>query len=105
MKYLILASVVVNFFIAAPVFAGNSAALPISVKIVNLSTMPLAEAMAFCEERNMACPVIRAKYARQDHENHAPSRGGIHVPGYENATYRSVPEPEIKQGLDSYYIE
>lgn len=38
-----------------------SAELPIKVKIVNLTTMPVKDALQFCNERHIACPAIREK--------------------------------------------
>lgn len=42
-----------------------SVKLPIRSQIINLATMPVEEALAFCNERNMACPAIRNKYEMQ----------------------------------------
>lgn len=37
------------------------ATLPMSARIINLTDMPLEEAIAFCNERNLVCPAIRSK--------------------------------------------
>lgn len=42
--------------------SGASATMPIKAKFVNLTTMPLEEALAFCDERSMPCPALREKY-------------------------------------------
>ena len=42
--------------------SGASIELPIGARIINLATMPVEEAIAFCDQRNMACPAIRERY-------------------------------------------
>lgn len=66
MKQLILTLGLV--FIATPAFAA-SAVVPVSVTIINLTTMPIAEAIAFCDERNMECPALRKKYEQERAQN------------------------------------
>lgn len=36
--------------------------MPIKSQIINLATMPVEEAIAFCDRRAMKCPAIRVKY-------------------------------------------
>ena len=36
--------------------------VPMTVKIENLTDRPLEEAIAYCDERNLPCPELRAQY-------------------------------------------
>jgi len=49
------------FIISGNAFA-NTATMPIQVKVVNLTQMPLEDAIAYCDERSMACPALREEY-------------------------------------------
>ena len=44
---------------------GASTEMPIGATIINLTTVPIEEAIAFCDERNLACPALREKYEMQ----------------------------------------
>lgn len=55
-------------FIATDAFAA-SAILPMQAKITNLTTIPVAEAIAFCDERNLECPALRRKYEQEREQN------------------------------------
>jgi hypothetical protein len=46
-------------FISTPAFA-QTATLPIRAVIINLTQMPIEQAIAFCNERGLECPNIRA---------------------------------------------
>lgn len=36
--------------------------LPMSAKIINLTDMPIEEAIAYCDAHNLPCPALRAEY-------------------------------------------
>lgn len=38
------------------------ATMPMSARIINLTDMPLEEAIAFCDERGMICPELRSQW-------------------------------------------
>ena len=61
MKYLILALALLSPVIA---FAGE-ASLPIKATIINLTKIPLDDAIAFCDEHNFECSSIRDEYEQQ----------------------------------------
>lgn len=63
MKFLIL-SLTILTCMATPSFAA-SVEMPVNVKIFNLAQMPVEEAIAFCNERNLACPAIREKHEKE----------------------------------------
>lgn len=70
MKNMILAVLLVLGFAgeawaASQVNTGATVKLPVAAKIVNLALMPVGEAIAFCDQRALACPAIREKYAEQ----------------------------------------
>lgn len=52
-----------------------SVALPIRATIINLTALPLAEAIAFCDERNMECPALRMKHERQATDQNPQGNG------------------------------
>lgn len=68
MKRLFLAVILVTAF-TSPAFAAKSftasVELPITTRIINLATMPVEDAMAFCERRAMTCPAIKVKYEQK----------------------------------------
>jgi hypothetical protein len=57
MRFII--TITLCIFISAPAFA-QTATLPIRAVIINLTQMPLEQAIAFCNERGLECPNIRA---------------------------------------------
>lgn len=59
MKHIFLTIILI--LLSTNAFAA-SASLPVMVKIINLTQMPIEEAIAFCNERNLACPDLRQKY-------------------------------------------
>lgn len=72
-----------SIFLAGLLYSGSAWAandiLPIKVRIVDLTQMPLSEALQFCDERNMSCPAIREK--AQEKEEKSPKEEGDKVIG------------------------
>jgi hypothetical protein len=60
MKHIFLALSLVLVLMPTDVFAA-SANLPVTARIINLTTMPIEEAISYCDERNLACPSLREK--------------------------------------------
>lgn len=48
-------------FITKPAHSATTT-LPMSARIINLTGMPLDEAIAFCNERNIVCPELRSQW-------------------------------------------
>ena len=46
-----------------------STSLPIKAEIINLTLMPLEDAIAFCDERALECPLLRIKYEQAVSDN------------------------------------
>ena len=60
MKHMFLVLVLVLVLMPTDVFAA-SADFPVTAKIVNLTTMPIEEAISYCDEHNLQCPSLREK--------------------------------------------
>ncbi len=74
---------------------GASVTLPISARIINLTTMPVQEAIAFCDEHNMACPALREKSRNEKQIAIFPQQ--------DKADGQN--EDTIRISADGYYIE
>ena len=48
-------------FASISAYADNMPSLRLRAVIVNLTLMPIEQAIAFCDERNLDCPAIREK--------------------------------------------
>lgn len=49
------------YFAVKPAHSAE-ATLPMSATIINLTDVPLEEAIAFCDERNLICPELRSQW-------------------------------------------
>lgn len=52
---------VISAFISLAAHSAE-ATLPMSARIINLTDMPIEEAIAFCDERNLVCPELRSQW-------------------------------------------
>ena len=57
--------------------------------------MPAQEAIAFCDEHNMACPALREKYRNEKKIASFPQEGAADMPDGDT----------IRISADGYYIE
>jgi hypothetical protein len=108
MKYFFLI-LLLTFVPGNALAASASASLPISVSIINLATLPVEEAIAFCDDRYIACPAIRKKYEKEQEQQdyHHEKEAQIHEKERRAGYIEAVGQysDTLRTSETGYYIE